>query len=260
MKIFFLLIFFSLCYWQTFAQERSFTIRVSGEWVRGSLEKDVMRSTGIQINGKSVLWDSVGIIIKTHYPDFDTIHYFDTDFVSRFKPGEKYMMVGSCCAMLDILPEKEAELFMSEEKKLGEDWNEGNFDSLRSLYYDQPVAIRFSNKHKKYFKNQCAYSPDMAMFPFLVLLEKVTDTNWYYVPKGWYRSNFTTLAFLEVSDSLLIELQKQDLDESEEVVEAFYIENIPFDASCRYRFFHREKLEIEYDPRKKKITRLRIMD
>jgi len=242
------------------AQTNTFTVRASGDWISDRLVNDSLRATGIRINDKAVLWDSVGVTFQTHYPDFDTIHYFDSEFVSRFHPGEKYMIVGSCCATLDISPEREAVLFIQEETKLGDAWDERKFDSLRFLYYDQPVAIKFSNKYKKHFKNQCAYSPDMAMFPYLVLLEKVVDTNWYYVPKGWYRTNFTTLVFLEVPDSLLLDLSKHDIDDREEIIESGYIEDVVFDAYCRYRFFHGEKLEIEYNPRKNKITKLSIIE
>jgi hypothetical protein len=249
------------------SQENTFTVRVSGKWIRDEYTRNIdmndstktSKQAVFNINGNNLEWDSVGTVFNTHYPDFDTIRYFEIEIISRFKPGEKYMVVNGCCMSYDLLPEERAIKFMSSD---GEEYfDEGKFDSLRNLYYDDHTSIRFSHKYSKYFKDRGAYFPDHAAMPYLILLEQSKEENWYSAPKGWFRNNISTLAFVELNDSLKNVFTKNleayvdtsGHDNHNDIIDDVYLLGGDLHSLFTYRFFHDEKLEVEYEPRTKKV-------
>lgn len=258
-------ILFLVCFFSGFGQKNTFTVKTpdlhGGDSIMIPVSKKIfidttLRETGFKINRQTIYASTLGQKVITHYPDFDTIFYDNRNIISRFKPGANYVIVGACCLTNDILPEKEGDLFNQNDISFtgrGE-WSEQKFDSIRNLYYDQYVGVRFSTKHQKKYEDHFAYFPEESGFPSIMILKNIEKNEFYYPSKGWFRSNFSSVLFSQLNDSIIKEINTyyQNTDTSD-VIEDIFVSGVEWQASVSYRFFHNENIEIEYEPRTKNL-------
>lgn len=204
----------------------------------------------VWINKTRIFPDSIGQKVKTNYPDFDTILYGGTEIISRFKPNEKYVFVEACCLSIDILPEEKGNPF-NKGMHTG-DFDEARFDSLRALYYDDRTGVRFKPVKGK-SQNHFGYFCEDSGWPYIILLKNVKRKHFYYPQKGWFRTNFTAVGFGVLNDSIRMQGFDSLWQNNPDIVEDIYLMGRFMEATITYRFFHDENIELEYEPRTKKI-------
>jgi len=252
-----LLILCALCFSPGYSQEKTFIIKtprdLGGRKVQfpdDSIPNDTaIRFYKVWINGTRIFPDSIGQKVKTHYPDLDTILYGGSEVLSRFKPDEKYVFVEACCLTIDILPAEKGDPY-NKGMHTG-DFDEAKFDSLRALYYDDHVGVRFKPAAKngpEYF----AYFCEDSGWPYILVLQNVKKKQFYFPQKGWFRSNITTVGFGVLNDSIRMKAPDSLWQNKPDSVEDVYLMGQFMDASITYRFFHDEKIELEYDADRKR--------
>jgi hypothetical protein len=187
----------------------------------------------------------------------DSINHF---FITRFKPGEKYQFVLSCCNEFDIMLADEAEIYMNGLHSDAEIYRNGDhsgkkeiWDSLRTKYADR-VGIKIKKDKRELNKNLIARFAEDSGFPYAIVLKNDSGKEMHYPQKGYFSSNITYLSFGE-----LISEDHLNLADTASFIEDVFYDHIKVSVSIGYRFFHDENLELEYDPRTKKI-KIKIID
>lgn len=194
------------------------------------------------INGRAVPADADTLSYLTHYPGLDTIYlgYGDagradaTQILSRFRPAGCYAVVPACCDAPDIVP-----------AEIAEDWVASfvDFDADPVLAAHRSlVPVQFQPLGKTDVP-WVAVFVEPSGFPYGVSLAHARPRHGYRAQKGYYWSNFTSVAIGRLHDAG--ELQEADaLGRIDDVLEDDYDRVL----ILHLRFFHGERVLLRYDP------------
>jgi hypothetical protein len=199
----------------------------------------------LQINGEKYTIDSIGIIIRTNYPRFDTL-VFLTDasnigipIVCNFKPDSVYSLSVACCGSFDII----------QTSKLKNDslkfWDyEKDFDRIQHLLMDKPfVSIR--TKHTTQDSIYAWHADAACETQHKIINYKLWRLG--VPPKCFYWNNITTIQFF-ITDK---KMQSHDMTNLEEFLG---IKNIIELNSISFRLFSNERFIVVFDKKNNNVT------
>jgi hypothetical protein len=245
--IFLFLVLFDLCHSQA---EKSFSIYFHP----AIANQDYAEATSsIQINNVKLLSGSVPVSIASHYPLFDTIYFLDTNqrinpqlsVITRFKNGERYAFVPSCCTSVDIVKAERTDEYMKEFSR----WY-GDTVSDFAVKFADPIHVSFKLTSAKPVKDTIlGVFAEWSGFPYAIVFKKNQQSKFYGPGKGFYWNNITEIIIAEPKNRK-ITTSKNDPNRTEDI----WIDNIEVLQSLQLRFFNGEKVLVTYDIDKKRTT------
>jgi len=219
---------------------QTFRFSVSNEW---------LKNTGgfhIKINGKSIPSDTSFIFLLTHYPQFDTVSYYSNtdnsathDIITRFHPGKHYEMVMGK-RMFEIFEKRNADIYNKAFREQNQ--KNANFDSIRSSLYESAQVSFLVLKHQTKDTLLGLYG-DWGGIAYAYYLQNAWRSPTDMAFNGFFSSNIFNLMIAspvpEKSGKLIINHNG--------IIEDIEQNDLEFLVYIQTRFFHNEKLLLEYD-------------
>lgn len=189
----------------------------------------------IKINGKEYNIESSKQLVKTNFPDFDTL-YFDSEepIICNFKPDSSYSLIMACCGSTDIVSSYKYEITKSMNFE-----SEKDIEEIKSVLLDQPYL--FINTINNFTDSIYAWNSDAACQP---VFNKLDKEFWKMgqPPKCYYWSNINYILFFQ-KDTKYSSINDKD-DDIESLLEIDGVHRLKYIA---IRFFDNEHFEITFD-------------